>query len=65
MSWYSDKWDHRVYFTVPSAGDCSYCGLAFDPDGNVAMSYYSQHGRLPLPEGPPTPDDVFLARIEI
>ena len=20
MSWYSDKWDHRVYFTVPSAG---------------------------------------------
>ena len=58
-----DKAEHLL--TVPSAGDCSYCGLALDPDGNVAMSYYSQHERLPLPQGPPTPDDVFLARIEM
>ena len=51
--------------TVPSAGDCSYCGLAVDPDGIVAMSYYSQHERMPLPQGPPTPADIFLARIEL
>ncbi|MFH1568768.1 MAG: hypothetical protein ABIL09_12285 [Gemmatimonadota bacterium] len=51
--------------TVPSAGDCSYCGLALDPDGDLAMSYYSQHERLPLPAGPPTPADVFLARIRL
>lgn len=48
--------------TVPSAGDCSYAGLEFGPDGEVAMSYYSQHERLPLPEGQPTPSDIFLAR---
>lgn len=51
--------------TVPSAGDCSYCGLAFGPEGEVAMSYYSQHERMPLPEKPPTPADVFLARFRV
>lgn len=51
--------------TVPSAGDCSYCGLAAGPTGEVLMSYYSQHERLPLPEGPPTPADIFLARIRL
>jgi len=51
--------------TVPSAGDCSYCGLAHGPAGEVLMSYYSQHERLPLPTGQPTPDDIFLARFSI
>jgi hypothetical protein len=55
-----DRAQHLL--TVPSAGDCSYPGLAFGPDGEVAMSYYSQHERLPLPEGQPTPSDIFLAR---
>ena len=59
----NDKAEHLL--TVPSAGDTSYCGLAFGPEGEVAMSYYSQHERMPLPKVPPTPADVFLARIEL
>ena len=59
----NDRAEHLL--SVPSAGDCSYCGLAFAPDGNVAMSYYSQHERLPLPPGQPTPADVFVVRIEV
>ena len=51
--------------TVPSAVDCSYAGLAFGPEGEILMSYYSQHERLPLPSGPPTPADVFLARFRV
>jgi len=51
--------------TVPSAGDCSYCGLAYGLEGEVLMSYYSQHERLPLPQGQPTPDDIFLARLRV
>lgn len=51
--------------TVPSAGDCSYCGLAEGPSGEALLSYYSQHERLPLPAGQPTPDDIFLARFAI
>ena len=42
-----------------------YCGLAHAPGGEVAMSYYSQHERLPLPSGQPTPDDIFLARFTV
>lgn len=51
--------------TVPSAGDCSYCGLAHGPDGDVVMSYYSQHERFPLPSDRPTPADVYLARFTL
>lgn len=51
--------------TVPSAGDCSYCGLANSPRGDILMSYYSQHERLPLPDSPPTPADVFLATVRV
>lgn len=51
--------------TVPSQGDCSYAGLAFGPEGEIAMSYYSQHERLPLPGEPPTPADIFLARFSM
>ncbi|MBT7161445.1 MAG: exo-alpha-sialidase [Victivallales bacterium] len=51
--------------TVPSGGDCSYCGLALAPDGNVLMSYYSQHEWLPLDGKQPTPADVFLATIRV
>jgi hypothetical protein len=58
-----DRPEHLL--TVPSAGDCSYCGLAHGPAGEVLMSYYSQHERLPLPDGQPTPDDIFLARFTV
>ena len=51
--------------TVPSAGDCSYCGLAAAPGGDVLMSYYSQHERVPLSEGRPTPADIYLARVKL
>ena len=58
-----DKAEHLV--TVPSGGDCSYAGLAVGPGGEVLMSYYSQHEREPLPPRPPTPADIFLARLEV
>ncbi len=48
--------------TLPSGGDCSYPGLAVGPDGEIAMSYYSQHEWMPLPSDPPNPSDIFLAR---
>ena len=51
--------------TVPSAGDCSYCGFAKAPNGDVLMSYYSQHDRMPLDGGMPTPADVYIARIKM
>jgi hypothetical protein len=51
--------------TVPSAGDCSYAGLAHGEGGEVLMSYYSQHEWLPLPTERPTPSDVFLARFKV
>lgn len=60
--WTIDGNQARHELTVPSAGDCSYCGFAHGPEGDVLMSYYSQHERLPLPDGQPTPADVFLAR---
>jgi len=59
----SDAAEHLL--TVPSLGDCSYCGLAHGPDGEVVMSYYSQHEWAPLPQGQPTPADVFLARLRV
>ncbi|MFP6644020.1 MAG: hypothetical protein VCF24_10755 [Candidatus Latescibacterota bacterium] len=56
----------RHLLTLPSGRDCSYCGLAMAPDGEtVLMSYYSQHERLPLPPGPPTPSDVYLAHMTL
>jgi len=55
----------RHLLTVPSGGDCSYCGLSFGPAGHVLMSYYSQHEWLPLPKGQPTPADIFLALIDV
>jgi len=51
--------------TVPSAGDCSYPGLALGSGGEVVMSYYSQHERLPLSGSRPTPSDVYLARFAL
>jgi len=51
--------------TVPSLGDNSYCGLAHGPSGEVAMSYYSQHERLPLPADRPTPADIYVARFRL
>lgn len=60
--WLLEEGKARHALTVPSGGDCSYAGLARGTDGEVLMSYYSQHEWLPLPDGPPTPADVFLAR---
>ncbi|MBN2449359.1 MAG: hypothetical protein JXR77_03155 [Lentisphaeria bacterium] len=51
--------------TVPSGGDCPYCGLAASPDGSLLMSYYSQLAWLPLDGRQPTPADIFLARIRM
>lgn len=59
----NDKAAHLL--TVPSAGDCSYAGLAHGQNGEVLMSYYSQHEWLPLPSERPTPSDVFLARFTV
>jgi hypothetical protein len=59
-----DRQAHHL-LTVPSGGDCSYPGLAIGPDGEVAMSYYSQHERMPLPPGLPIPDDIFVARFRL
>ena len=64
--WAIDGTRARHLITVPSGRDCSYCGLAAAPEaGTVALSYYSQHERFPLPTEPPTPSDVFLARLKI
>ena len=51
--------------TVPSGGDCSYAGLALAPNGDVVMSYYSQHERLPVPTRGPVPADVYVARLAV
>jgi hypothetical protein len=63
--WCMDTGKAEHLLTVPSAGDCSYPGLACSPEGDVLMSYYSQHERLPLPADRPTPSDVFLARFRL
>lgn len=55
----------RHLLTVPSGGDCSYAGLARGTEGEILMSYYSQHERLPFPAGQPTAADVFLARMRL
>ena len=74
---YGERWTHYTsvwevketeaehLLTVPSGGDCSYVGLAHGTEGEILMSYYSQHERLPLPPEPPTPADVFLARFRL
>lgn len=51
--------------TVPSGGDCSYCGLVRLDNGDVLMSYYSQHEWLPQEDKGPVPADIFLARIRL
>lgn len=51
--------------TAPSGGDCSYCGFAKSANGDILMSYYSQHEWLPLDGRQPTPADVFIARVRL
>lgn len=51
--------------TLPSQGDCSYCGLAHGARGEVLMSYYSQHEREIAAGEAPTPADVYLARFSV
>jgi hypothetical protein len=64
--WEIDSTRVRHLLTLPSGRDCSYCGLAMALDGEtILMSYYSQHARLPLPPGPPTPSDVYLAQMTL
>ncbi|MDP6039171.1 MAG: hypothetical protein QGG64_11525 [Candidatus Latescibacteria bacterium] len=55
----------ELLMTMPSACDCSYPGLALGADGEVLMSYYSQHAQFPLPAERPTPADIFLARFKL
>ena len=51
--------------TLPSAGDCSYPGLALGPESEVVMSYYSEHERGPLAAEFPVPADIFVARFRL
>lgn len=51
--------------TVPSGGDCSYCGFSKAANGEVLLSYYSQHEWLPLDGRQPTPADVYIAHLRI
>ena len=64
-AWEIDGTRANYLLSVPSGGDCSYCGLAHGPNGDVLMSYYSQHERIPLPSDPPVPSDIYLARMSI
>lgn len=41
--WRLEKGRVTPVLNLPSAGDCSYCGLIEDPEGRVCLSYYSQH----------------------
>jgi hypothetical protein len=41
--WELERGKATPILVLPSAGDCSYCGLIADPDGRVCASYYSQH----------------------
>lgn len=41
--WLLERGKVTPVLNLPSAGDCSYCGLIEDPDGRVCISYYSQH----------------------
>jgi hypothetical protein len=65
---------------IPAYGDCSYPGFIEDPDGNILLSYYSQHAYFlgvedrihrPVPNCPDnscwvyTPNDVYLAELEL
>jgi hypothetical protein len=52
----------------PACGDCSYPGMLVDPNGELCISYYSQHaygmGVLPLTTGG-EPADIFFAKIDL
>jgi hypothetical protein len=63
--WRLNGWRAEHLLTVPSSGDCSYCGLEHGPRGEVLMSYYSQHERELVPGALPVPADVFLARFTL
>jgi hypothetical protein len=41
--WLLEKGKVTPVLNLPSAGDCSYCGLITDPEGRICVSYYSQH----------------------
>ncbi|RKX34045.1 MAG: hypothetical protein DRP71_08385 [Verrucomicrobia bacterium] len=55
-----------LYF--PACGDCSYPGMLVDPNGNLCISYYSQHaygmGVIPSTSGF-EPADIFFAKIDL
>lgn len=41
--WLLEKNKVTPVLNLPSANDCSYCGLIADPEGRICVSYYSQH----------------------
>ena len=55
-----------LYF--PACGDCSYPGMLVDPNGDLCISYYSQHaygmGVVPSPTGG-EPADIYFAKIDL
>ena len=58
-------WDITVgaaehLLTVPSGGDCSYCGLVQGGDEEILMTYYSQHESKNA-----LSSDIFLARVTV
>ncbi len=46
--------------TVPSSGDCSYCGLVRGINEEILMTYYSQHESKDL-----SSSDIFLASLAV
>jgi hypothetical protein len=57
--------DPVLYF--PASGDCSYPGMLVDPNGDLCISYYSQHayGMGVVPSTTDIePADIFFAKID-
>jgi len=53
--------------TLPSGGDTSYCGMVQGPEGDLLISYYSQHETIgKWPEGSSvTPARIYLASVSV
>jgi hypothetical protein len=54
---------------IPATGDCSYPGWIKDPEGNICLTYYSQHayhlGVEAFSSAAGMPDDVYFAELEL
>ncbi len=72
--WQVTRGELKPVLRFPATGDCSYPGFIKDPDGNICISYYSQHayhlGVLPRYASSHSEDkqsaaDVYFANIEL